>query len=281
MQAFEAVAKLRGTRRASRRSGTSGRSSITRAASRCAARTPTCPGRLYRAHGLRARVRLLHRQAAARTSRRSGRASTSSATPSSTTSRRATSRPRRWPGQLGPGKGKDFDNGNAMGPCLVTADEIGDPIGWTWSCASTARSGAAATRATCTGNSRTASRTPRAPRRCIRRVLRLRHGRQRLRPRADAVPQARRHRRARGRRHRHPAQPGGEAGDARLNQPRRGHRPLPDRIGNRPRRQGHGLRAVDPIIDRTVAIKTINLDLARQELETRRASSRRSRPPGA
>jgi 2-keto-4-pentenoate hydratase/2-oxohepta-3-ene-1,7-dioic acid hydratase in catechol pathway len=30
-------------------------------------------------------------------------------------------------GQLGPGKGKDFDNGNAMGPCLVTADEIGDP----------------------------------------------------------------------------------------------------------------------------------------------------------
>jgi 2-keto-4-pentenoate hydratase/2-oxohepta-3-ene-1,7-dioic acid hydratase in catechol pathway len=27
-------------------------------------------------------------------------------------------------GQLGPGKGKDFDNSNAMGPCLVTADEI-------------------------------------------------------------------------------------------------------------------------------------------------------------
>ena len=30
-------------------------------------------------------------------------------------------------GQLGPAKGKDFDTGNAMGPCLVTADEIGDP----------------------------------------------------------------------------------------------------------------------------------------------------------
>lgn len=30
-------------------------------------------------------------------------------------------------GQLGPGKGKDFDGANAMGPCLVTADEIGDP----------------------------------------------------------------------------------------------------------------------------------------------------------
>ena len=31
------------------------------------------------------------------------------------------------PGQLGPGKGKDFDTGNVMGPCLVTADEIPDP----------------------------------------------------------------------------------------------------------------------------------------------------------
>jgi 2-keto-4-pentenoate hydratase/2-oxohepta-3-ene-1,7-dioic acid hydratase in catechol pathway len=30
------------------------------------------------------------------------------------------------PGQLGPGKGKDFDGSNAMGPCVVTADEV-DP----------------------------------------------------------------------------------------------------------------------------------------------------------
>ena len=30
-------------------------------------------------------------------------------------------------GQLGPGKGKDFDTANVMGPCLVTADAIGDP----------------------------------------------------------------------------------------------------------------------------------------------------------
>ena len=35
------------------------------------------------------------------------------------------------PGQLGPGKGKDFDGGNAMGPCLVTADEISDPYNLT------------------------------------------------------------------------------------------------------------------------------------------------------
>jgi len=34
---------------------------------------------------------------------------------------------REMPGQLGPGKGKDFDNANAMGPCLVTADELADP----------------------------------------------------------------------------------------------------------------------------------------------------------
>jgi 2-keto-4-pentenoate hydratase/2-oxohepta-3-ene-1,7-dioic acid hydratase in catechol pathway len=38
---------------------------------------------------------------------------------------------REMPGQLGPGKGKDFDGGNAMGPCLVTADEIGDPYALT------------------------------------------------------------------------------------------------------------------------------------------------------
>lgn len=30
-------------------------------------------------------------------------------------------------GKLGPGKGKDFDGGNTLGPCIVTADEIGDP----------------------------------------------------------------------------------------------------------------------------------------------------------
>lgn len=37
-------------------------------------------------------------------------------------------------GQLGPGKGKDFDNGNAMGPCLVTADELKDPYKLTMIC---------------------------------------------------------------------------------------------------------------------------------------------------
>lgn len=30
-------------------------------------------------------------------------------------------------GQLGPAKGKDFDTGNVLGPCIVTSDEITDP----------------------------------------------------------------------------------------------------------------------------------------------------------
>jgi 2-keto-4-pentenoate hydratase/2-oxohepta-3-ene-1,7-dioic acid hydratase in catechol pathway len=30
-------------------------------------------------------------------------------------------------GMLGPAKGKDFDNANVLGPCIVTADEIPDP----------------------------------------------------------------------------------------------------------------------------------------------------------
>jgi 2-keto-4-pentenoate hydratase/2-oxohepta-3-ene-1,7-dioic acid hydratase in catechol pathway len=34
---------------------------------------------------------------------------------------------REQKGRLGPAKGKDFDSGNAMGPCLVTPDEIDDP----------------------------------------------------------------------------------------------------------------------------------------------------------
>lgn len=34
-------------------------------------------------------------------------------------------------GQLGPAKGKDFDTANAMGPCLVTADELRDPYNLT------------------------------------------------------------------------------------------------------------------------------------------------------
>jgi 2-keto-4-pentenoate hydratase/2-oxohepta-3-ene-1,7-dioic acid hydratase in catechol pathway len=32
---------------------------------------------------------------------------------------------------LGPGKGKDFDTGNALGPCLVTRDELPEPYGLT------------------------------------------------------------------------------------------------------------------------------------------------------
>ena len=34
---------------------------------------------------------------------------------------------REMPGSLGPAKGKDFDNANALGPCIVTRDELADP----------------------------------------------------------------------------------------------------------------------------------------------------------
>jgi 2-keto-4-pentenoate hydratase/2-oxohepta-3-ene-1,7-dioic acid hydratase in catechol pathway len=54
---------------------------------------------------------------------------------------------REMQGRLGPAKGKDFDTGNAMGPWLVTPDEIADPYdlimrarinGEEWSCGSSA-----------------------------------------------------------------------------------------------------------------------------------------------
>ncbi|WP_374452882.1 fumarylacetoacetate hydrolase family protein [Phenylobacterium sp.] len=35
------------------------------------------------------------------------------------------------PGSLGPAKGKDFDNANALGPWIVTRDELADPYGLT------------------------------------------------------------------------------------------------------------------------------------------------------
>lgn len=54
---------------------------------------------------------------------------------------------REMKGRLGPAKGKDFDGGNAMGPILVTRDEVPDPLnirmeatvnGEVWSSGSTA-----------------------------------------------------------------------------------------------------------------------------------------------
>jgi len=38
---------------------------------------------------------------------------------------------REMRGPLGPAKGKDFDNANVLGPCIVTADEIADPYNLT------------------------------------------------------------------------------------------------------------------------------------------------------
>jgi 2-keto-4-pentenoate hydratase/2-oxohepta-3-ene-1,7-dioic acid hydratase in catechol pathway len=63
---------------------------------------------------------------------------------------------REMQGQLGPTKGKDFDTGNIMGPWLVTADEVADPVQSDHGGArSTARNGRAAIPAPCTTSSRT------------------------------------------------------------------------------------------------------------------------------
>ena len=115
---------------------------------------------------------------------------------------------REMQGQLGPTKGKDFDTGNILGPWLVTADEVTDPYNLTM----VARvNGEEWSR----GNSGTmhhkfedmiayvsADETLHAGR-----VLRLRHGRQRLRARAGTLPQAERRGRAGDRRARRAAQP--------------------------------------------------------------------------
>ena len=62
---------------------------------------------------------------------------------------------KEMPGQLGPGKGKAFDTGNVMGPCLVTADELGDPYNLSMMVQLTVRSGAVEIRVTCIGDSKT------------------------------------------------------------------------------------------------------------------------------
>ena len=110
-------------------------------------------------------------------------------------------------GRLGPAKGKDFDTGNPMGPCLVTADEIPDPYNLTMIARVNGEEWGR-------GNSSSmywkfedliayiiSLRDPPS-----RRVPRLWHGRQRLRPGAYALHQARRRDRARSRTHRSPAQ---------------------------------------------------------------------------
>ena len=150
-------------------------------------------------------------------------------------------------GQLGPGKGKDFDNANAMGPCLVTADEIGDPYrlemvvrvnGEEWG----------------RGNSRDMhwkfedciAHAARSETLHPGRILRLRHRRQWLRSRADAFPESGRHRRARSRRHRHPAQQGRQVkvGDRHRRRQARQHRP---RGGAAPAQGRHAGRGRGPV----------------------------------
>jgi 2-keto-4-pentenoate hydratase/2-oxohepta-3-ene-1,7-dioic acid hydratase in catechol pathway len=91
-------------------------------------------------------------------------------------------------GRVGPAKGKDFDTANAMGRCLITADEIPDPYNLTMIARVTGEEWGRANASSmywifekliaCISRSKTLY-LPRLP-----------HGRQRLRPRAFALHQA-------------------------------------------------------------------------------------------
>jgi 2-keto-4-pentenoate hydratase/2-oxohepta-3-ene-1,7-dioic acid hydratase in catechol pathway len=60
---------------------------------------------------------------------------------------------REMGGRLGPAKGKDFDGGNAIGPALVTPDEVSDPTIWSCAPASTGRKSHMDTPRACIGRS--------------------------------------------------------------------------------------------------------------------------------
>ena len=80
----------------------------------------TCPGRPIRNDGFRTRVRLLHRQARKEHHQGNARDHIFGYTIFNDFSARD-EQTKEMPGQLGPGKGKDFDGSNAMGPASSPA----------------------------------------------------------------------------------------------------------------------------------------------------------------
>ena len=74
-------------------------------------------------------------------------------------------------GHLGPAKSKDFDSGNALGPYLVTSDELGDISQLMLSTELTVRSGHVPALARCNSHSPRSSPTFRRTRHCIRVIL--------------------------------------------------------------------------------------------------------------
>ena len=109
----------------SRPSGTRSRLLQGHARHRRRARTRGAVAALLRPARPRARARRRDRPDRSRTSRPSDAAGLrSSATRSGTTSRRATCSAARSPSAWGPGKAKDWDGSNVLGPCIVTADEF-------------------------------------------------------------------------------------------------------------------------------------------------------------
>ncbi len=92
-------------------------------------------------------------------------------------------------GRLGPAKGKSFDGGNALGPWIVTPDELGDPQGLDVAVHMNGKllAKGATTNMLFSFEEILAYASQDETRAC-RRILRLRHGRQLLRARNRAVP---------------------------------------------------------------------------------------------
>ena len=137
-----------------------------------------------------------------------------SATRSSTISRRATCRWSKWKGRLGPAKGKSFDGANVLGPWIVTPDEIGDPQ--TLQCRGPGQRrnprAAAATAGMLFSFEEILAHASQDETIHAGEVLRLRHGRQLLRPRNRPLSRTWRYDRTARREHRRAPQQGWRQG---------------------------------------------------------------------
>ena len=107
-------------------------------------------------------------------------------------------------GRLGPAKGKSFDGGNVMGPWIVTPDEIGDPYKLKMEArVNGERRSQGVTEGMLFSFEEIIAHVSQGRDPDARRIHRIRHCRQWLRPRARLVSRARRYHRTRSRKDRH------------------------------------------------------------------------------
>ena len=112
-------------------------------------------------------------------------------------------------GRLGPAKGKSFDGGNVMGPWIVTPDEIGDPYKLKMEArVNGERRSQGVTEGMLFSFEEIIAHVSQGRDPDARRIHRIRHCRQWLRPRTRLVSRARRYHRTRSRKDRHVEEPG-------------------------------------------------------------------------